>query len=138
MPKFAAELTTKTAMKTMATLINKVTGEHIPVTATTNHPASSYGKAVWVDDKGQAYMQVGLANPYYEVIADTLNSAEGIGEQLDAARRAKRMTIAQLAEAVGVSEPTIGSLLNGKGNVGVQTLVDVANYIGVQIALINI
>lgn len=35
-------------------------GTEIPVHATTEHPASSYGKAVWVDDDNNAYMQVGL------------------------------------------------------------------------------
>lgn len=65
-----------------------------------------------------------------------LNTVAAIGERLDAARRVKRLTIAQLAEAVGVTEPTIGALLNGKGNVGVQTLVDVANALGVAIVFI--
>ena len=35
-------------------------GTEIPVHATTEHPDSHYGKAVWVDDENLAYMQVGL------------------------------------------------------------------------------
>lgn len=43
-----------------ATLINNLTGERIPVTATSEHSSSSYGHAVWVDSKNNAYLQVGL------------------------------------------------------------------------------
>ena len=35
--------------------------------ATTEHSASSYGRPVWVDDEGQAYCQVGMEAPFYEV-----------------------------------------------------------------------
>ena len=54
----------------MATLINNITGESVRVHATTEHPDSSYGLAVWVDDNNQAYMQVGAINPFYTVIDD--------------------------------------------------------------------
>lgn len=51
-----------------ATLINNMTGERINVHATTEHPNSSYGQPVWVDDDNNAYMQVGVQNPFYTVI----------------------------------------------------------------------
>lgn len=53
-----------------AILKNKVTGVEIEVYATTEHPDSSYGKAVWVDKEGTAYMQVDyrFENPFYEVV----------------------------------------------------------------------
>lgn len=53
-----------------AILKNKVTGVEIEVYATTEHPDSSYGKAVWVDKGGTAYMQVDyrFENPFYEVV----------------------------------------------------------------------
>lgn len=38
------------------------------VTSTTNHPDSSYGKAVWVDKEGNAYCQVGMEAPFYTII----------------------------------------------------------------------
>ncbi|MBR2146345.1 MAG: hypothetical protein IJ925_02685 [Muribaculaceae bacterium] len=41
-------------------LIIKSTGEEIKVHSTTEHPTSSYGKAVWVDEQNNAYLQVGL------------------------------------------------------------------------------
>lgn len=51
-----------------AILKNNVNGKEIKVTATTEHPNSSYGKAVWVDDNGIAYCQVGMESPFYTVI----------------------------------------------------------------------
>lgn len=50
-----------------AILKNNVTGKEVEVTATTNHPDSSYGKAVWVDEDGIAYCQVGMEAPFYSV-----------------------------------------------------------------------
>lgn len=53
-----------------AILKNKVTGVEVEVYATTEHPDSSYGKAVWVDKEGIAYLQVDypFENPFYEII----------------------------------------------------------------------
>jgi hypothetical protein len=55
-----------------ATLRNKVTGVEVRVHATTEHPDSSYGKAVWVDDENNAYCEVDakFGNPFYEIIED--------------------------------------------------------------------
>ena len=50
-----------------ATLINKVNGVKVEVHATTEHPSSNYGRAVWVDDEYNAYFEVGSDNPFYEV-----------------------------------------------------------------------
>lgn len=52
----------------MKKLKNVVTGMVVEVTATTNHPASSYGKEVWVDKDNNAYCQVGMESPFYEII----------------------------------------------------------------------
>lgn len=38
-----------------AILTNKLNGESVEVHSTTEHPDSSYGQPVWVDDEGQAY-----------------------------------------------------------------------------------
>ncbi len=50
-----------------AKLTNIVTGETILCHATTEHPDSSYGHAVWVDDNNVAYCEVGSVNPFYEI-----------------------------------------------------------------------
>lgn len=54
-------------MKT-AILIN-AKGDRIKVYATTEHPDSHYGKEVWVDDNGVAYLEVDskIPNPFYRI-----------------------------------------------------------------------
>ena len=61
-----------------ATLINNITGAVVEVTATTEHPDSSYGKAVWVDKNNMAYLQVGMSSPLYtlkDIMAETKEEA---------------------------------------------------------------
>ena len=55
-------------MKTF--LKNNFSGELIEVDQTTDHPDSSYGKAVWVDKNNLAYCQVGMEAPFYSVIQE--------------------------------------------------------------------
>ena len=50
-----------------ATLKNLVNGVEIKVHATTDHPASSYGIPVWVDDDNNAYCQVDTPTPFYQI-----------------------------------------------------------------------
>lgn len=49
-----------------ATLISLL-GTRMNVHATTEHPDSSYGKAVLVDDNNQAYCQVSMEAPMYRI-----------------------------------------------------------------------
>jgi len=51
----------------MKARLTSVLGDVMEVEATTNHPASSYGKAVWVTKDGQAICQVGMEAPFYTV-----------------------------------------------------------------------
>lgn len=51
----------------MKAILTNVNGEEIEVYSTTEHPDSSYGKEVWVDDNDKAYCQVGLEAPFYSV-----------------------------------------------------------------------
>ena len=53
-----------------AIIRNKVTGVEVRVHATTEHPDSSYGHPVWVDDDNNAYCEVGRNNPFYEIITN--------------------------------------------------------------------
>ena len=60
-----------------AVLINTINDCRVVVHATTEHPASSYGIPVWVDDNNEAYIQVGAKSPFYEIIPiDTLQEIE--------------------------------------------------------------
>lgn len=51
-----------------ATLTEVLTGKSVEVHATTDHPDSSYGKAVWVDDDNNAYCQADVQNPLYRIV----------------------------------------------------------------------
>lgn len=55
-----------------ATLKNKLNGVEVRVHATTEHPDSSYGRAVWVDDDNNVYCEVDarVPNPFYEITED--------------------------------------------------------------------
>lgn len=50
-----------------ATLTNIINGVSVEVYATTEHSASSYGRAVWVDEENTAYCEVDSVNPFYEI-----------------------------------------------------------------------
>lgn len=57
--------------KTMTAILhNNVDGTETLVHSTTDHPSCSYGKAVWVDTNGNAYMQVGMEHlvPMYKLL----------------------------------------------------------------------
>lgn len=53
-----------------AILRNVINGMEVRVHATIDHPDSSYGQPVWVDDEDNAYCQVDLPNPFYEITED--------------------------------------------------------------------
>jgi len=55
-----------------ATLTDRLNGVSVRVHATTDHPASSYGRAVWVDDEGNAYCEADtkVQNPFYDIVED--------------------------------------------------------------------
>lgn len=50
-----------------AILKDVISGVEVKVHATTDHPTSSYGLPVWVDDKGEAYCQVDTPSPFYKI-----------------------------------------------------------------------
>lgn len=45
-------------------LKNLLTGEEIEATATTEHPTSSYGQPVWVDENNVSYGQCRIMGQY--------------------------------------------------------------------------
>lgn len=107
-----------------ATLINRNTGEEIKVHATTEHPTSSYGKAVWVDEQGRAYLQVGSTHPLFDIVLDEpYRTRVRIGNELAQHRRAKGYTVRQLAELAGVSKSTVVNIEAGRFS----PTIDVAN-----------
>ena len=59
-------------MARTATLRNRLNGVEVRVHATTDHPDSSYGRAVWVDDENNAYCEVDarVPNLFYDITED--------------------------------------------------------------------
>ena len=103
-----------------ATLIIKTTGEKIKVHSTT----SSYGKAVWVDELNNAYLQVGATNPLYDIVLDEpYRTRVRIGNELAQHRRDKGYSVRQLAELAGVSKSTVVNIEAGRFS----PTIDVAN-----------
>lgn len=92
-----------------------VTGKTIPVTASTEHPACSYGQAVWVDEQGTAYFQLGMANPLYaEVSVDvTTATREQLGQLIRGWRVSQGISIRRFAELAGVRPNTVQNVENG-------------------------
>ena len=98
-----------------AIIKNLMTGATIPVTASTEHSAFSYGQAVWVDDQGTAYFQLGMTNPLYaEVSVDvTTASREELGQLIRGWRVSQGISIRRFAELAGVRPNTVQNVENG-------------------------
>ena len=62
-------------MKT-AILVNKLNGCEIKVHSTTEHPSSSYGVQVWVDDEGVAYIEDSLSDNFLYQVKDIKEQKE--------------------------------------------------------------
>lgn len=63
----------------MKRAIIRFNGKNIRVHATLDNPACSYGRPVWADEEGNAYLQVGLEfrQPFYELYGVTGFGVEG-------------------------------------------------------------
>ncbi len=121
-----------------ATLINNKTGEEIKVRSTANHPSSSYGKEVWVDDDNKAYMQVGLEkyNPLYDIVLDEpYRTRRRIGERIAALRKSKGLTVRQLADMTGINISNISRIENGETSPTVDTLNRLTQALDTEISL---
>lgn len=119
-----------------ATLTNVLTKKKIRVHDTTDHPDCSYGKAVWVDDDNNAYIQVGLEkfNPLYEIKLDEpWNTRMRIGEKITALRKAQGLTVRQLAELTGINPANISNIENGKVSTGIDVLQKIASALNTEI-----
>jgi DNA-binding XRE family transcriptional regulator len=96
-----------------AKIRNKVTGETIPVTSTTEHPACSYGQAVWVDTQGTAYFQVGMANPMYEEVSVEVEDRNTLGQYIRGVRVSQGISIRKMAEMANIRPSTVQNVEKG-------------------------
>ena len=97
-----------------AIIINKVTSERIPVTSTTEHPSSSYGQAVWVDENLNPICQVSLPNDLYDVQEVEVDNREDLGQYIRYLRLKNGDTIRGLASKCDLVPATIQNIESGK------------------------
>lgn len=116
-------------MKT-AILTNTMTGVSVSVHATTEHPASSYGLAVWVDDDNNAYTEVDsrLTNPIYHIS----NVQSVHSDNIETRIANSGMTKTAIAKAMGISLPSLIDIIRN-GNPTIGTLRRLADVLGCEV-----
>ena len=96
-----------------AILRNRLNGQEVHVTSSTDQPDSSYGQAVWVDDEGQAYCIVGRPNPLYDVVEMDIDDRETLGQYLRLLRVTQNISVRGMAERCELSPSTIQNIEKG-------------------------
>ena len=125
-----------------ATIINKLTGERIEVRSTTRHPSCSYGQPVWVDRDNNAYLQVKLHgeyvtdSPLYKVELDhRLLQRYDIGQQIASIRRAKGLTVRDLAQQADIDAANLCRIEQGNYNASVDIITRICGVIGARLTI---
>lgn len=103
--------------------------------ATTHNSASSYGIPVWVDAEGNAYMQVGLDNPFYTLDLDVEEQRKHLGEVIRNLRMRLGLTIESLSQASGIAVANISKLERG-GTANTETIAKIASAMGKTLTII--
>lgn len=108
---------------------NQLTGDVVLVKSTTNHPSSSYGKAVWVDRDNQAICQVGLEEMAgYTLIDDRM----ALGVQLKAIRVSKQISKYEMSKGGMISRTTIDAIEAGSMAYAIDSLLFYCSYVGIK------
>lgn len=118
-----------------AIIKNMATGEMIPVTATTDHPDSSYGQAVWVDDDNIAYFQIGMRNPLYQETSVTVGDREMLGQWLRGLRISRGISVRKMAELSGIQPSTVQNVENGAFTPRLDVLQRMLDVLGKQLRI---
>lgn len=118
-----------------AILKNKLTGEKIPVTSTTDHPDSSYGQPVWVDANDDSYCVVGFEQPLFEVVSMSVDDAESLATMVRHLRAVKGISIRDLATATGLSKTTIVNVESGAFSPRLDVVSKIVDALGAKINL---
>lgn len=136
-----------------AILTNNVTGERVKVHATTNHPSSSYGIPVWVDDTNTAYLQVGVETlqSFYSIsdvddmkewqkyapkpIVTKQDISQRIGDRIRQLRTQRNLTLQELADAAGSSAKSISRIENGQQDLTITLANKLLNAMGYELSV---
>lgn len=121
----------------MAKLINNVTKIEVEVRASYNHPACSYGRAVWVDKNNEAYTQVGVITPFYTIIPDEQDERERIGRDISELRKAAGLSQSDLAKKIGCARSYISAIENGKQHISINVLTNIAATLGARVEVVK-
>ena len=120
------------------TITNKLTGKTVKVHDTKEHPDSSYGNAVWVDDESNAYLQVGMetSNPMYDFKLDEpYKTRLRIGAQLAKARNDKNITTRTMSEMTGINNSNISQTERGRYATTIDVIVRLASELDLELNL---
>ena len=116
-----------------AILTNKVTGERIPVTSTTNGSACSYGQAVWVDKNLTPYCVCGMQNPLYD--EEEVEVGDDFGSYVKMARVSRGISVRGMAEACGLSPQTVQNVENGAYSPRLDIVLRMAKILGLRMTI---
>ena len=125
-----------------ATIINKQTGERIEVRSTSRHPMCSYGQAIWVDRNNNPYLQVKLRgeyvtdSPLYKVELDRRRLQRyDIGQQIASIRRAKGLSVRDLAQQADIDAANLCRIEQGDYNASVDIINRICDAIGARLTI---
>ena len=121
----------------MAKLINNVTNKEVEVRASYNHPACSYGRAVWVDKNNEAYTQVGMSTPLYTIIPDEQDERERIGREISELRKASGLSQTELGARIGCDRSYIAKIENGRQHISINVLFKITTELRARVEIIK-
>lgn len=116
-----------------AIIRNKHNGVTTEVYSTTEHPASSYGLAIWVDEDNNPYYQIDLPSVFYEELE--LSGIEHLGQYLRGQRMSRRESLRDVAAALGIAPNTIRNIEADAGSAKIETISELCRYYGKNIKI---
>ncbi len=121
----------------MAKLINNVTKKEVKVRASYNHPACSYGHAVWVDKNNEAYTQVDMPTPQYTIIPDEQDERERLGREISKLRKAAGLSQTDLGKRIGCDQTYISKIERGSQHISINVLCNIAAELGASVEIVK-
>lgn len=120
-------------------ITNLLNGKSVLVHATTEHPDSHYGHAVWVDDDGNAWFEVDSPCPFnyrIEVYGIHYCTRIHIGKRIAQLRKAKGVSQRYLAERARVTTANISRIETGRYSAGLDVLSRIADALDADLDII--
>lgn len=125
-------------------IIVKRTGEEIKVHATTNHPESHYGHAVWVDEENNAYFEVGkedtgAVSMLFELILDEpWATRRRLGKEIARLRAERGLSVRGLGKEAEYAFTSISRFELGKSNPTIDDVSRLFAFFGKRLTIVDI